>query len=168
MYYPSRIRQLIDSDSQNLQAIKEVVDYYHALYEILSEQAMRQVHTPRTDSHTIASLFDILRHCNKGVRPVYSLEHPDADYMRVTVSMDRLSLTDGQTAALFTPQTVNIRFLLCRQIVREMGEVTNLRACGITAVRRDNMTEVVITMPWRYRTFLEDKQPSRQQTTITI
>ena len=168
MYYPSRIRQLIDSDSQNLQAIKEVVDYYHALYEILSEQAMRQVHTPRTDSHTIASLFDILRHCNKGVRPVYSLEHPDADYMRVTVSMDRLSLTDGQAAALFTPQTVNIRFLLCRQIVREMGEVTNLRACGITAVRRDNMTEVVITMPWRYRTFLEDKQPSRQQTTITI
>lgn len=161
MYYPSRIRQLIDSDSQNLQAIKEVVDYYHALYEILSEQAMRQVHTPRIDGNTIAYLLDILRHCNNGNKPRVSLEQLDANYMRVTINMDQLTLTDDQATALFTPQTVNIKLLLCRQIVREMGEVTNLRACGITATRSDSGTSVIITMPWRYHTYLEAQQPPR-------
>lgn len=159
MYYPSRIRQLITSDGQNLKAIKEVVDYYHAIYEILSEQAMRQVHTPRIDSDTIAYLFDILRHCNNGVKPARCrLEQLDANYMRVTINMDRLALTFEQVSALFTPQTVNIMFLLCRQIVREMGEVTNLRACGIEAVSAVSGTDVIITMPWRYHTLIEDKQ----------
>ena len=51
MYYPSRIRQIVDEancgnaeeERQKLQAIGELVSYYKELYSILSEQAMRQV-----------------------------------------------------------------------------------------------------------------------------
>ena len=41
MYYPSRIRQLIEQN--DMESAKEVVDYYRELYNLLSQQAMAQV-----------------------------------------------------------------------------------------------------------------------------
>lgn len=154
MYYPSRIRQLIDSDNHNLKAIKEVVDYYHDLYQILSEQAMRQVAPPRIDRDIMTYLFDILRHCNKGVKPDLTHEQLDNNYLQLAIKMDRLKLTEAQAASLFTPQTIDINFLLCRQIVREMGEVTNLRACGINVKADKDGSTVFITMPLRYQSYI--------------
>ena len=86
MYYPSRIRQLVDGTDNNLQSIKELAEYYKELYTILNGQAMRQVESiklvckpfPLTDVLTkdewsgedihllgdkdmISYLFDILR-----------------------------------------------------------------------------------------------------------
>ena len=41
MYYPSRIRQLVDTNE--MEPLREVAHYYRDLYGILSEQAMRQI-----------------------------------------------------------------------------------------------------------------------------
>ena len=48
--------------------------------------------------------------------------------------MSSLQLDAKQCAELFTPASVNIEYMLCRQIVREIGEATNLRGCGIQAL----------------------------------
>ena len=54
---------------------------------------------------------------------------------------------------LFSPLTCDIRFLLCKQIVREVGEVTNARACGIQAVEgqeESTIIEIILTKSiWR-------------------
>ena len=61
--------------------------------------------------------------------------------------MPALKLTEQEAADLFTPSKENIPFLLCRQIVRDHGEATNRRGCGIRAEIVDGVTNVVITLP---------------------
>ena len=61
--------------------------------------------------------------------------------------MPGLTLTEQQAANLFTPSKENIPFLLCRQIVRDHGEATNRRGCGIRAEVVDGVTTVIITLP---------------------
>lgn len=163
MYYPSRISQLIGNGG-SLLAIKEVVDYYHNLYAILSEQAMRQVSPLRIDSETVNYLLEILKKGNEGKPLGVTVREYDCNveeesagaafgrnYAVVDVVMSELKLSESQMAALFTSATVNVNFLLCRQIVREMGEATSLRACGISARKADDgLTVVEILMPQRY------------------
>ena len=77
------------------------------------------------------------------------IEDKDDRYVIISQRSNRLSLTDDQCRLLFTPMTCDIRFLLCKQIIREVGEITNLRACGIQAVRRASTVEIEIIMPKR-------------------
>ena len=143
MYYPSRIKQMIDNNQTNIDELSEVVTYYHDLYSILAEQALRQVPQQRVNKDVYTYMLDILRKSN-GNNPV-SVEESGKDALGqpldkkttyITVRMPGFdSLTDEQVANLFTPYTIDLNMLLCRQIVREMGEATNLRACGIQAVK---------------------------------
>ena len=94
-----------------------------------------------------AYLFDLLRKLNGNVKPPTSLTTRDARYAEATVVMTVLQLSERQCHDLFTPGTVNLDFLLCRQITREMGEATNLRACGIAAELVDGVATVRIVMP---------------------
>ncbi|MCI6618751.1 MAG: DUF5113 domain-containing protein, partial [Prevotella sp.] len=149
MYYPSRIRQLIDEPERNLQAISELVSYYKELYALLSAQAMRQIElNGKVDEDMVRFLFDILKKQNGGVEPASEKADIDERYFRLTLRMDRLNLSAEQADALFTPNTSNIQFLLCRQIVREIGEATNARGCGIQAVLDQNqITNIHIILP---------------------
>lgn len=165
MYYPSRIRQLIDTDSGNIQAIKEVVDYYHDLYAILAEQATRQVVPQRIDKETVDYLLEILKNRN-GDKPIQiivdkngqSQGNYDKRYTLLRVRMDHLQLSSEQLSALFTPSTMDVNFLLCRQLVREMGEATNLRACGISATCDEKgCTVIEILLPKRYAMMISIK-----------
>jgi hypothetical protein len=61
--------------------------------------------------------------------------------------MPALHLTEQQAADLFTPSREHIPYLLCRQIVRDHGEATNRRACGIRAELTASGTVVIITLP---------------------
>ncbi len=143
MYYPSRIKQMIGNNDTNTEELSEVVTYYHDLYAILAEQALRQVPQQRVNKDVYRYMIDILKRSN-GNHP-FSVEECKEDllgrpidkkntYIIVrTAGLD--SLTDDQVANLFTPYTTDLNMLLCRQIVREMGEATNLRACGIEADR---------------------------------
>ena len=152
MYYPSRIRLLADSD--DTQSMLEVASYYRELYALLSQQAIRQVervklHLQRVtyygqdvlgDEHMLRYLFELL----KGeVSAVVKDEH----YLLYTIRRDDLHLTAEEAEHLFTPQANNIPYLLCRQIVRDHGEATNRRGCGIWAEVVDNVTMIHITLP---------------------
>ena len=144
MYYPSRIGMLIDGKDSNLQAISELVAYYKELYSMLSTQAMRQIEGNfPVDNDQIQYLFEILQMQNGGVKPPYTVSEKDDRYMLITVQMQNLHLTADECYNLFTPLTSNVRYLICRQIIRDIGEYTNARGCGITAKQGQNEETII-------------------------
>ena len=134
MYYPSRIRQLVDSG--DIASLDEVTRYYRELYGILSEQAMRQLeqvklHVRRTDYYGHAVLGDdnMLRFLTDILNPSQVDVQQKNDHYLV-----------------FTMQCQNapsdIDYLCCRQILRDIGETTHRRGCGIT-MQDQRMTVVL-------------------------
>ena len=157
MYYPSRIRQLVDQGEE--ESLSEIVGYYRELYGMLSLQAMDQaertnLHIRRLkngilgDENLIGYLFSILRKQGGGKEPSEVTPVHEGKYVEITMPMPALNLSDSEAQALFTPASVqNIPYLLCRQIVRDHGEATNRRMCGIWAEVRDGQSLVRIILP---------------------
>lgn len=149
MYYPSRIKQLLEGRDGNLLAINETLSYYKELYTILSTQTLRQIYVSNAvDYQIVGYMFDILKKLNGGVRPDITFDDYNVRYVLVKVFMTSMRLSEKQLTDLFSPLTCDIRFLLCKQIIREVGEITNARACGIQAVGGDNgstIIEIILT-----------------------
>lgn len=167
MYYPSRIRQMIVHGDVDLGAVGEIINYYHDLYAILAEQALRQVVPQRITKDTVAYMFEILKRCNNGKPVAISTslrsETPDgkALYVEAAVTLTDLVVPDEKVAQLFTPFTANLDFMLIRQIVREMGETTNLRACGVSVEKNGEGAVVVhILMPRRFLPEATNSKPT--------
>ena len=134
MYYPSRIAHLVEGRDTNLQSISELVVYYKELYSMLSAQAMRQIEGfVHVDDDVLMYLFEILQKENAGERPSRELIDKNEKYCTILVHMSRLHLTTEQCSQLFTPSTTNVSYLLCKQIIRDLGEVANARGSGIRA-----------------------------------
>ena len=76
-----------------------------------------------------------------------TVENKDAQYLLYTVWRDDLHLTSDEAERFFTPQEDTIPQLLCRQIVRDHGEATNRRGCGIWAEVVDGKTCIKLTLP---------------------
>jgi len=156
MYYPSRIRQLIDTG--DYQSLAEVADYYRELYGLFSAQAMNQVsrsplrlrpmdHEILGDEIQIRLLFDILRRQNGQQIPAVDYVPRDSQYIDCRVRMDGLTLTPEEASTLFMPHIDHIPYLLCRQIVRDHGEAANRRACAIRAEAEQQYSVIIITLP---------------------
>ena len=136
MYYPSRIRQLIETGQH--EQLAEVTGYYRDLYSILIQQAMSQVErihlhlhpvqlygqTVLGDEHLLRFLFEILK-------PTDVKAEPKDDKYVVYQTMTRSQLS-------------TINYHLLRQIIRDHGEATNRRACGI---KIEENNQVNITLP---------------------
>lgn len=133
MYYPSRIRQLVENDPSDVQSLHELVDYYKSLYTMLSAQAMEQVElNVKNDKFLRQYLFDLLT-SGAGIVEIRVEDLPDSPYAVCRVEMQEVDYDEQLHHRLFTPLTHDMKYLVCRQIVREIGEVTNLRGCGISA-----------------------------------
>lgn len=142
MYYPSRIRQLVDGSDNNIEAISELVSYYKDLHMLLSTQAMRQIESVKQECRRIEIfgtcvlgdevmmqyLFDILQRQSRGKTLDMEITEKENKYVVFHITMKKLPYRK-----LFTPSMQNIPFMICRQIVRENSEITNLRGCGIVA-----------------------------------
>lgn len=152
MYYPSRIRQLVDEPERNIKAIEEVATYYKELYSILCEQVMRQVEAVTFgckpvplkrrfgvdecvlgDETLVKYLFDILEKQCGGTAANTNVTMKGDKYIVFDVCCDKLNIGEGRCQSLFTPSVENIPFLVCRQIVRENSELSGRHGCGITA-----------------------------------
>jgi len=176
MYYPSRIRQLIENGGEDLHDMNELVDYYKELYMLLSAQAMRLVEDLRYqcrpvplekllgalphinkaegegwhilgDEDLLTYLFDILARLFEGRPVVLTAKDKGARYVVIDLELPNMVYTDEQCRDLFTPTTPNLQFYLCRQIVRDTGEFTNARGCGVFASNIENKTHIEITLP---------------------
>ena len=135
MYYPSRIRQLVDKG--DVGSLDEVTQYYRELYGLLSTQAVRQVeqvklhvsHTTLWDTPVLGN-ENLLRYLDDILRPQHVEAHVKDDrYVVFTVTRNE-PLSD-------------IDYLRCRQIIRDHGDATHRRACGITVTPQ----EITITLP---------------------
>jgi len=176
MYYPSRIRQLIENGGEDLHDMNELVDYYKELYMLLSAQAMRLVEDLRYqcrpvplekllnalphinkaegegwhilgDEDLLIYLFEILARLFEGRPVVLTAKDKGARYVVIDLELPNVVYTDDQCKDLFTPTTPNLQFYLCRQIVRDTGEFTNARGCGVFASNIENKTHIEITLP---------------------
>ena len=176
MYYPSRIRQLIENGGEDLHDMNELVDYYKELYMLLSAQAMRLVEDLRYqcrpvplekllnalphinkaegegwhilgDEDLLIYLFEILARLFEGRPVVLTAKDKGARYVVIDLELPNMVYTDDQCRDLFTPTTPNLQFYLCRQIVRDTGEFANARGCGVFASNIENKTHIEITLP---------------------
>ena len=160
MYFPSRIRQLLDAD--DVESLGEVTDYYRELYGILSQQATHEAertklhlkpldHQILGDENLIRYLFEILRKLSghKILEPQYTQKE---QYVVVCIPLPQLKLSEEQAHELFTPSNEHIPYLICRQIVRDHGEATNRRGCGIYASLIEGTTNMIITLPSVWKT----------------
>ena len=150
MYYPSRIRQLVDEDKKDLNAIREVALYYKQLYALLSEQAMVQLdNNLKVNSRLVNYLFELIKKISGDSNIQRTVKDKDKLYVMICLELPSLHLTDAQCAVLFTPLSIDIHYMVCRQIVREIGETTNLRGCGISASQLNGSqgTLIEITLP---------------------
>lgn len=159
MYYPDRIRQLVDNGDLN--ALREVTKYYRQLYGILSEQAMRQVEQVRLhvhpmtlygqqvlgDENLLRYLFEMLearetspqpslKERGQAVKGQITSEIKNDNYVVFHISYTSQPPFFGGAGGDFSSQ-------LCRQIVRDHGEATHRRGCGITVEEN----EITITLP---------------------
>ena len=91
--------------------------------------------------------FEILKKQSgqKRLEPQYIQK--DSQYVEVRIPMPQLKLTEEQARDLFNPSKEHIPYLLCRQIVRDHGEATNRRGCGIWAEVTDGITYIKLTLP---------------------
>ena len=124
---------------------------------MLSAQAMEQVETNlKCDAALKDYLFRLIQETVKDLAKAHGIAITQVKQEIKTVHtayatcqfvFSELRYDDSLHHRLFTPLTVDMRFLVCRQIVREMGETTNLRGCGIQAKPSDDgflVIEVVL------------------------
>lgn len=164
MYYPSRIRQLVDDAEKNIQPLSEVARYYKELYTMLCEQIQRQVDAVSYDCKPVSLievigideyvlgdavliryLFEILKkQCGCSESDI-TVDSKTDKYIVFSVVCPKLhpDIEDAK-ADLFVPSVRNIPFLICRQIVRENSELTNLHGCGIVAERHGIDKDLVL------------------------
>ena len=140
MYYPSHIRQLVDKG--DVGSLSEVTLYYRELYGMLSAQAMRQVeqvkmHVSRTTflGHPVLGNDNMLRYLADILKPqTVEAQQKDDHYIVFTITrQEPLSEID---------------YLRCRQIVRDHGDATHRRACGITLNSHlSSLNSITLTLP---------------------
>ena len=161
MYYPSRISQLMDVG--DLDSLGEVTDYYRQLYGILSRQATYEaertkLHLQPLDHHILGDenliryLFEIIRKQSGQKKLERQYIEKDEQYVEVHIPLPQLHLSEAEAHDLFTPSNSHIPYLICRQIVRDHGEATNRRGCGIYATIIDGTTNMIITLPSVWKT----------------
>ena len=165
MYYPSRIQQLVETDHRQIDDVNEVVSYYKELYTILTEQTRQQVTAVKSscrpvslkhvlhaevwatgDAILLDYLFEILRR-QCGAWSGVDTSMKENKYLVVCLHFPDFNTTPQQAASLFSPSVDNIPFLVCKQIIRDNSEQTNLHGCGIVAAPHDGGgTQITITL----------------------
>ena len=118
MYYPSRILQLINSDAPQ-EDISNAIEYYRELCLMLTSKVLKQ---KPMNSDTLQELRDFLKLLIK--------RHKDDP------------LTEEQVSKLFTIDTPHTDYLVMRQIMREIGEITHNRNSGISAIYQNGKATI--------------------------
>lgn len=174
MYYPSRIRQLLETNERQLEAIDELAIYYKELYEILSRQAMGQVKAIKLVAHVcdmrqivgqekvifqqktvpllmidpimLLFLVDTLYKINSNSPLKVVAVERQQQYVELQFVLSQLSHTEQECRNLFAPSAKGLAFFICRQIARDNGETTNKRLCGIKAHATEEGTRIEVVL----------------------
>lgn len=138
MYYPSRIRQVLDSGEltpEVLVSLRELANYYRMLYTALINQTVHTRYRICSMDEILTMmnyLFAILKRKNGGIPPLRSTTPYGNSYVQLTATLDRCT-ERVDSHKLFTPYTDDFDYLVCCQIMRDIGDFTGMRASGIQA-----------------------------------
>ena len=138
MYYPSRIRQVLDGGEltpEVLVSLRELANYYRMLYTALINQTVHTRYRICSMDEILTMmnyLFAILKRKNGGVPPLRSTTPYGNSYVQLTATLDRCT-ERVDSHKLFTPYTDAFDYLVCCQIMRDIGDFTGMRASGIQA-----------------------------------
>ena len=115
---------------------------------MLSMQAQSQLTANlKINDRLLAYLRELLYRLSTGETPSVDMSAVDDTYNSYTLKYTNLKLDEVQTRNFFTPLTCNLQALQIRQIVREIGETTGKRGCGVQAIYgKDGNTEIVMTL----------------------
>lgn len=141
MYYPSRIIQIVANrtDDNTVKSLHEIIDYYRDIYSMLSSQAQSQME--RNFLHIRhMPLCEVLPDATCGI--YITADRVMMDYlfrllkrqMRGELSAPEITVSGQFNVVItFKGQFHNkIDYMMCRQILREHGEATSNRACGLS------------------------------------
>ena len=149
MYYPSRIRQLLDEG--DMASMGEVAAYYRSLYVLLSQQASRQADHPHLHLQAVP-----VPGCSLSVMADPILLDYLFELLRKQSGLRRLSITAVPKGKPYVELRIplggvcrleQVAWLVCRQIVREHAEATNRHACGLLTKTNANQSMIIITLP---------------------
>ena len=144
MYYPSRIRQLVDAG--DMQSLTEVAAYYRDLYGILIQQATSQVERIKLHIHPVELYGQKVLGDENLLHYLFELIRGEKQEARGEKLEVKAEVKDDKYVVFSIPLTTRLSpltSLLIRQIVRDHGEATARRGCGIVI---DNNL-VNITLP---------------------
>ena len=144
MYYPSRIRQLVDAG--DMQSLTEVAAYYRDLYGILIQQATSQVERIKLHIHPVELYGQKVLGDENLLHYLFELIRGEKLEVRGEKLEVKAEVKDDKYVVFSIPLTTRLSpltSLLIRQIVRDHGEATARRGCGIVI---DNNL-VNITLP---------------------
>ena len=138
MYYPSRIRQVLDNGeltAEGIVSLRELALYYRMLYMALINQTVHtQYRIGSTDEilTMMNYMFAIIKRKNGGVAPGCAVSYYGNSYAILTMTLDKCA-TRPDSHKLFTPYTDDFDYLVCCQIMRDIGDFTGMRGSGIQA-----------------------------------
>ena len=169
MYYPTRIRQLLDAGDSQSQEVDDTVAYYAKLYTLLSRQMVggeaQQSHfsVKKITLSALTSQLEIfaneelltylqllLKRHNSGTAPevrVIEDSAPNPRYVTLAFTMNQSDITPESLLTLFTPNTPHTDYLVMRQIVREIADATLAYGAGIHATLTDHLPTILVTLP---------------------
>lgn len=98
---------------------------------------------------TLTHLYDLLHKHGHTPKAAVTVSPKARRYIECRIHFDGLRLSAGECMQLFTPgNTDNLPYIICRQIVRDIGELSNARGCGIVAEPlAGGGVVVIITLP---------------------
>ena len=155
MYYPSRIHTELQAKEKNMSVLTELTSYYRDLCFTLAEQSARQLKSVRLTLHPMecfgqqvfadAVLLDYLLELLAQLNHQSELKNVtaitgDDGYVRFRIPFESSPEDSSDVRSL-------AKFLICRQIVREHGDVANRQACSLNW--EDGQMTLVLPKPFK-------------------
>lgn len=162
-----------DDTTQGIDDLKETIAYYRNLYAMMSAQCSRNLKditypvkamsiydigfdftSQNKDIMVLANkqlinyLAVILKKKNNRTKPLASYTIRDNRYVNIAVQCPNLHMEDGNATDIFSSFSSDADYLIVKQILREIGSITNSFASGIRIDKSDEGSVIfIITLP---------------------
>lgn len=146
MFYPSRLCALISDGAEDASQLRTIALYYKEIFWQLSQMAARQTIAERNiDPQMLDYMLTLFKQLGGDVNAL-EVQSAGDRYSVMKIPLPNMPYDSDMAARLFSPSTVDVRFIMLRQLVREIGETLVARGCGITATDESGRMVIMITL----------------------
>lgn len=158
MFYPSKLCTMIADEQTNDDDLLSVANYYKELFSWLSQMAQEQTLSSRTiDTDMFDYILQLIATLG-GTVDSNNIGSQANGYQSLLIPFPQTTYNATVAANLFAPTTIDVRFIMIRQWLREIGETLGARACGVTTTQHNGQLAIVITLTQKLMQQLLNKQ----------